>query len=65
MGELIFMRKRGITLSEFEKQKDEFKSFDLGDPHPQSYEEIRRDLSAAFNTLGLGVKDQTDLIEGG
>ena len=53
---LPFKKKRGITLSEFEKQKDEFQSFDLGKPRDlHSYEEVQRDVFNAFDTLGLGV----------
>jgi hypothetical protein len=63
MGELILMRKRGMTLSDFEKWQDEFEAFDFAGH--RSYEEVQKSVFCGFNTLGLGVKDQTDLIEGG
>jgi hypothetical protein len=53
---LPFKKKRGITLSEFEKQKDEFELLDLGDPRDlHCYEEVQRDVFNAFDTLGMGV----------
>jgi hypothetical protein len=61
-GKILPFKKKGqVTREEFEGWADTFEPFDLGNSRdPNFYEKVEKDLSSAFNTLGMGVKDRSE-----